>query len=493
MNHSLSFYHKIIYTLLLLSCFNCACTNDAPKIEITIDRTPVITPDYSEITIPSNIGPLNFKIDEEYEKYFVKFFTSEETLLTVWSKDGKIIIPQKRWQNILLKSQGDKYSIEVSAIKNKKWHQFKPLTISVSNDSIDKYLVYRLIEPGFETWGDMGIYQRNLENFTQIPIIENRTTGENCMNCHSFSNNNSETMLFHVRAKHTGTIFWKNSKLFKVDTKTDSTISAGVYPSWHPDDRFVAFSTNRIVQSFHAIPDKKVEVLDTLSDLIIYDTKKNIISSSPDISSPNYFETFPEWAPDGRSLYFCRAKALPPEQYDEIRYDLFKIDFSPESKTFGKLTPVLNFSNNNQSITFPRISPDGKFLLFCVVNYGNFSIWHKESDLFYLNLNTGEVKEAMQLNSNKSESYHSWSQNGRWVVFSSRRQNGLYTQPFISYFDGNGNFTKPFILPQKSPDFYTTFLKSYNIPEFVRTKVELSNLDFAKFIISDETIKSKFD
>jgi dipeptidyl aminopeptidase/acylaminoacyl peptidase len=298
-------------------------------------------------------------------------------------------------------------------------------------------------------------------------------------------------MLFHVRDKHAGTVFWKNSRLLKVDTKTDSTISAGVYPSWHPEDRFVAFSTNNIVQSFHAIPDKKVEVLDTLSDLIIYDTEENVVSSNPDISSPGHFETFPEWSPDGRSLFFCRAKALPPEQYDEIRYDLFKIGFSHESKTFGKLTPVLNLSNNNQSITFPRISPDGKYLLFCVVDYGNFSIWHKESDLFYLNIDTGEVKEAMQLNSNQSESYHSWSQNGKWVVFSSRRQNGLYTQPFISYFDANGNFSKPFILPQKSPDFYNTFLKSYNIPEFVTSKVKLRNMDLINFINSNEKINSK--
>lgn len=465
-------YISIFYIAIVFSC----CSYDKPlKIFKKVNQIPQISPDYIGITVPPNIAPLNFQINEEYEKYVVKFSNNKgEKIFTIKSVNGEVIIPLNKWKILLRECQRSQvYTVQIYGFKNKKWYQFRPFANSVVNDSIDKYIVYRLIEPGFETWGEMGIYQRCLENFSQIPIIENRTTAKNCMNCHSFCGKQGEKMLFHMREKYEGTVFWTNKKLCRVNTKTGQTISAGVYPAWHPEGRWVAFSTNHIVQTFHALPNKKVEVLDTLSDLVIYDTQNNIISSFSGISSPDYFETFPEWSPDGNSLFFCRAKALPPEKYNEIRYDLYKIDFSPITASFGKLEPVLILSEDKKSITFPRVSPDGKYLLFCVVDYGNFSIWHNESDLYYLDLENKDFKKAEPLNSTHSESYHSWSSSSRWVVFSSRRPDDLYTKPFISYFDENGNFSKPFIVPQKNPNHYSTFLKSYNIPEFVVSKVNL--------------------
>ena len=70
-----------------------------------------------------------------------------------------------------------------------------------------------------------------------------------------------------------------------------------------------------------------------------------------------------------------------------------------------------------------------------------------------------------------TESYHSWSSNSRWIVFSSRRIDGLYTRPYFAYIDEEGNASKPFLLPQKDTDYYHRFMKSYNIPEFITGKV----------------------
>lgn len=315
----------------------------------------------------------------------------------------------------------------------------------------------------------------------------------NCINCHTFCKNKSEKMLFHVRERYAGTVFWNNKELTKINTKTENTISSGVYPSWHPDGRHVAFSANHIVQTFHSLPEKRVEVIDTLSDILIYDTEKNFVFSNSDISSSHYLETFPEWSSDGQTLFFCRAKALPPDKYADIRYELCKINFSPESQTFGGIDIILNFEDEKKSITFPKVSPDGKFLLFCKVDYGNFSIWHNESDLYYINLETNEIKEAKQLNSNQSESYHSWSSCGNWIVYSSRKQDGLYTHSYISFFDSNGNFSKPFILPQKNPDFYLKSLKSYNKPEFLISKLILPRINLAEFILSNNIIQAQID
>jgi hypothetical protein len=121
--------------------------------------------------------------------------------------------------------------------------------------------------------------------------------------------------------------------------------------------------------------------------------------------------------------------------------------------------------------------------MFCMSNYGNFSIWHKESDLYLLNLESKEITKT-EINSDESESYHQWSSNGRWIVFSSRRRNGLFTRPYFSYFSKAGIAEKPFILPQEQPDFYEGFMKSFNIPELVTSKVDIDPRELYEIIRS---------
>jgi Periplasmic component of the Tol biopolymer transport system len=473
-SNGLKFMHNhfietsVLFTAMLLT----GCSGNISKFT-EIPREPVIFPDYSAITIPPNIAPLNFTVNEEADKYLVNLTPANGAKLSITSKDNSISIPAAGWKKILTQSRGKEFSVEVFIKKEGVWQKFKPLFNRVANDSIDSYLVYRLIDPGFEMWNKMGIYQRCLENFDETPIMINDMSDHNCMNCHSFSKNNSNTMLFHMRGKLPGTYIYRNGEIKKVNTKTDQTISAGVYPAWHPNGRLVAFSVNKITQVFHAVPDKRIEVIDTLSDLILYDTETNIVSQCEAIASKERFETFPSWSPDGRYLYFCCAKALPVSKYDQIRYDVLRIAFNPENKQFGSVDTIISSSVTGKSASFPRISPDGKFLLFCMSGYGNFTIWHEDSDLYLMNLETMEITKP-DINSDQSESYHSWSSNGRWIVFSSRRIDGLFTRPYFAYFDIKGEMHKPFILPQKKSAFYRTFLKSYNVPELVTGKVELN-------------------
>lgn len=90
-----------------------------------------------------------------------------------------------------------------------------------------------------------------------------------------------------------------------------------------------------------------------------------------------------------------------------------------------------------------------------------------------INLSNGKYVETDTLNSKDVESYHSWDEKGKWVIFSSRRLDGRYTRLFIAHFDEKNGFSKPFLLPQKSPTHNNKRLYSYNIPEFVNSKVVL--------------------
>lgn len=466
-----------------------SCSIDLSDCKQT-DKNATIYPDYSGITIPCNIAPLNFIVKAEADQYAVIYKVSGKEIFRVNSNDGVISVPSKKWSRLLKAASGREYVVEICVKKEGSWYKYNAITNKISSDSIDDYLVYRLIEPGFETWNKMGIYQRCLNTFDESPIMENTMSDGNCMNCHSFCMNDNNTMLFHMRADHSGTYIYKDDKLEKVDTKTDSTLGPGVYPSWHPGGEFVAFSTNRIVQTFHAIPDKKIEVLDTLSDVIVYNIRTHLVSTVPAIASKGRLETFPSWSPDGKSLYFCSAKAVAPKEYQNIRYDLLSISFNPENGSFGSVDTVYKATDTGKSISFPRISPDGKFAMFCMSDYGNFSIWHPESDLYLFNLETKELLNP-DINSAQTESYHTWSANGRWLVFSSRRSDGLYTRPYFSQMDEKGVFSKPFILPQKDPLFYDRFLKSYNIPELVKSKVKL-NPRIISGELGKEPIQAKF-
>ena len=112
-------------------------------------------------------------------------------------------------------------------------------------------------------------------------------------------------MQFHARETHGGTIIAYDGQIEKVNMKHDSLLSAGVYPAWHPTMKLIAYSTNKTMQSFHTANPNKIEVLDSESDLILYDVDKHEVTTIEQQS--NELEIFPTWAPDGRSLYFCSA------------------------------------------------------------------------------------------------------------------------------------------------------------------------------------------
>ena len=244
---------------------------------------------------------------------------------------------------------------------------------------------------------------------------------------------------------------------------------------WHPSGDYIAFSMNKTRQNFYSHDPDRVEVYDTASDVVIYSVKDHKIMTSPLLRSTCAFETFPTFSPDGHFLYFCSAVAVDslPQNCRQVKYSLCRIAFDFQNERLGEVVDTLyNARMEGQSVSFPRLSPDGRFLAFTLHDFGNFSIWHKEADLYMLDLLTSRKYPLDVFNSEEAESYHSWSGNGRWMVFSSRRIDGLYTRLFIGYVDSEGVGHKPFLLPQKDPlTYYDALMFSYNIPELMRSAV----------------------
>lgn len=472
---------KNVLKYILIICLSAAVftsCGDGTKIKIsgTVRQNVRIYPDYRDVTVPFNIAPLNFSVpDYETACLDVK---GGGCSFQVKTNDGCFRFDEDEWRGLMEKSKNGAVTMTVCIPKNGQWTATSPFKIHVAAEPIDPWISYRLIPPGYELWNTMGIYQRCLESFEQLPVYENTLTRGNCVNCHSYCGQNPDKMLFHVRAKYGGTVLVNDGKMEKLNTKTDSTVSALVYPSWHPSGRYVAFSVNNTMQSFHGNNLNRIEVYDGESDVVVYDVKNHRIAYSPLTKSATRFETFPTFSPDGKSLYFCSAQAVDSvaKNYKNVRYSLCRISFNPRNMSFGnRVDTLFNAEKVHKSASFPRVSPDGRFLVFTLHGYGNFSIWHRDADLYVIDLRKGGFRPLTAANSKDVESCHSWSSNSRWLIFSSRRDDGLYTRPYISYVRRDGTACKPFMLPQKNPkQFYGNLMFSYNIPEFMKGRVKTS-------------------
>jgi hypothetical protein len=480
----------IRYLVLMVPAIACmiVLTNcsGVPKNAHETKSDANIFPEYYNLTLPPNIAPLNFVIKDPGTKFRVEISAGKSKSIVIHQSSPAIQIPLGDWQKILIENAGKTLKIDIWVLSKNKWNKYNCIKHNISNDPIDPYLVYRKIHAVYLLWSEMGIYQRNVTNFDESPLIENSSTDNGCINCHSFSKKDPSKMLIHLRLIHSGTLFWNKGKLSKVDTRTDSTLSAGVYPAWHPDGKHVAFSVGKLHPRLTTRKDKVVDVADMASDLIIYDIEKNTVYTSPGLST-NRRENMPVWSADGKYLYFISAPEAIEGDDESIlhcKYDLMRIAYDTKLNTWGEAEMVLSSKETGLSISMPSISPDGKFIVCSMTDYGYFTIYHKKSDLYLVDLKTRKYKK-LELNSNSAESYSTWSSNSRWLVFSSKRLDDVYTRPFIAYIDTNGVAHTPFVLPQKDPEMYYRLLASYNRPELITGKVELTPIEIRDMVLRD--------
>lgn len=465
-------------------------------------KTPNIYPDYKDVTVPVNIAPLTFELMDGSENVVARLsFAGKEI---VCGNGIKAQPAAGEWKELVAMAKGKAIQVEVYGQKQGAWTRFKPFNIYVSPDSIDPYISYRLVSPGYITYEELTINQRCLENYDESVIYDNMLNSTEkdgqCINCHSYQSYNPQRLQFHARQNHGGTLIAYDGEMEKVNLKTDSTISSGVYPSWHPTMKLIAYSTNLTEQSFHTRDINKIEVLDAKSDVIVYDIDRNMVI--PVACDSAELEVFPAWSPDGRYLYYCDAHYEHSDSVDiqmdvianayKIKYSVMRKPFDMATRTFGPAEMVFDAAAIDKSATLPRVSPDGRYLLFGLGGWGCFHVWHRDADLWVQDLATRKAWPLKAANSDFAESYHEWSSNGRWIVFSSRRTDGSYTRPFIAHVDAKGQASKAFELPQRDPDYHRQLMKSYNVTVFMRGAVTLTPQEIAKKLRSDDVKKARY-
>ena len=469
-------YRIIIFASMILLLAGCS--------HRTVDTGNGMFPDYSDVTIPYNIAPLNFRVGGA-GKVAVTVVGCEDSYKFKGRK-GLVKFPERKWHAMLEREKGN--TLDVVVMYDGK--NAESFSWTVAADPIDKYMSYRLIEPAYEVWNGIQIEQRDVENFRTVLLGDNRNAELCCMNCHT--SNGNGTSFMHLRGAKGGTILNRDGKLVKLNTRTDKTGNT-VYGDISADGRYGVFTTADITFAIHSRIDMRMEVYDKRSDLVVLDFDNLTATDSPATSGEEFQETFPCFSADGRTIFFCRAAHHDqPDSIADTHYDIAVVEFDPETGKMGDKVITIVPAGENLSFSHLKASPDGHWLMATAAQYGTFPVWHKESELWLIDLKSRKIDTLPKVNTYGADTYHSWSSNSRWVVFASKRDDLVYGRPYIAYIGPDGTTGKPFLLPQKDPDKYVTMLKSFNLPELYAIPEVYDARDAAAYYRKVQTVQVQY-
>lgn len=483
-----------VKTFFLFSAVILAGCHSRPTDAVQADQLPEIYPDYIGVTIPDGIAPLNFSMADD------KTTTIDVTIKgsvkgELHANGDYAAFDIDKWHQLVHDNIGGKLLVTVCGEVDGRWTQFQDFPIYVSREVLGEWgITYRRIPPSFEIYSRMGLYQRDLSNFDEHVLLENTQLPGHCINCHTANRTNPDQYTFHVRGKLGATVVCKGQNPPELLESVNEGIGGGmVYPYWHPNGRYCAFSTNKTAQIFHLARNKRIEVYDNASDVFVYDTETKTILSDSLTMKDAWAENCPAFSPDGKYLYFTTAiRQTYPDDFDKERYNLCRVPFDASTGRIGEQADTLiDAAKVGKSVTWPRPSYDGRYIMYTQTDYGYFSIWHEEAELWLLDLQTGQSRPLEEVNSPSSESLHNWNANSRWFLFTSRRDDDLYTRLYFASIDKDGKVTKPFMLPQRDPKmYYRRLLYSYNTPDFTSRRIDIDECQMTKYIETSKRINT---
>ncbi|MDE6516176.1 MAG: hypothetical protein K2L03_09105, partial [Bacteroidales bacterium] len=421
----------------LLLVLTAGCRHEAAINNATTSIDNLMFPDYGDsIVLPPNIAPLNFSVNG---KIHLRVSCGDEKLLDK-NYRGQVRFNQKAWKRWLSTARERQQPLQIDLGTAER--AYAPLHWFVADDTIDPYLVYRLVLPGDGVYNVLGIYERELSGFRTRPLMLNTVSENNCMNCHTFRNGNADEMIVHWRFPSEGSLLQTPDGPRKIALSPEASRRGLrlIYPAYHPAGRYIAFSTNLLIGiGGYEAHRRFFNSIDSLSHIVLYDIAENRLFTSPALWDAEAEFTYPAWSPDGKALYFCSAPkedaaflATHPtekQRIERIRFDLVSIAFDPETGTFGdSVQTLLAAEDYNGSFALPRVNPaDPNCIAVNISPYSSFPA-RALGDLGLVFLNRSGFgadsniympyfEPADLLNSPEAESFHSWSRNGRWLVY----------------------------------------------------------------------------
>ncbi len=487
------------FVLVFICCFFIIKLVNTPNYYIvqtskahdSVQKIPLLFP-FDSTVFPPEICAPSFRWEEgnkRIRKWLISIsFQDGFSPVNVFSDSSHWIPSETLWQQIKQHSHEQNANISIIGIRNFSSYSLGKISIRTSTDSVGAPLFYREVNLPFnEAVKDPSKIRWRFGSISKnIPppvVLQNLPV---CGNCHSFSangkvmgmdvdyaNDKGSYAIVHVGRSMTldsSTIMtWSDFK------KQDKQKTFGLLSQISPDGNWV-ISTVKDHSVFVAKPQLDFSQLffPIKGILALYRPQKKEFTELQGANDPQFVQSNPVWSPNGKTVYFIRSKAFHLDVKNNqvlltaaecadflkngkpFRYDICCVPFN--NAKGGAATLLPGASNNGMSNYFPRISPDGKWIVFC--KSANFSLLQPDSKLFIMPAGGGEPR-LMKCNRSLMNSWHSFSPNGKWMVFSSKGLS-IYTQLYLTHIDEKGMDSPPVLL-----DWMTAKDRAANIPEFV--------------------------
>jgi len=488
---------------VFLGCLAVSCSSSLPIDQIlarydearNYPETPLLSP-IDGALFPPDIAPCTFSWAEEgkADTWLVLVECAGDPHPSRFVSQQREWTPAARdWQEIKLRSQAKPARVTVLGIRRDAPLEILSrgrVTLQTSRDPVSAPLFYREVNlPFMEAVKDPSRIRWRFGTIDTVEpppvVLEGLPV---CGNCHSFSREGGTLGM---------DVDYANNKGSYVITRVakDMVLAASEIMTWDsykPEDRQktygllsqvspdgqVVVSTVKDKSVFAAKPDLTFSQLffPIRGILAIYHRQSGTYQSLPGADDPEYVQSNPAWSPDGQELIFARAKAYAlksREAEDKLllseqdcaeflkegkpfQFDLYRIPYN--GGRGGTPEPVVGASRNGRSNFFPKYSPDGKWIVFCQAR--SYMLLQPDSELYILPA-AGGTPRRLRGNTSRMNSWHSWSPNSRWLVFSSKA-NSPYTQLYLTHIDEQGESAPPVLLAH-----FTATNRAANIPEFV--------------------------